>query len=83
MTKCAPIILSPFQSKKYYMKLVFHLIDMCVVNAWFLYRRDTEVTGVEKHQHLNDFKWSLNKSLMFSGKRKSNSKAKRTAKLIK
>lgn len=29
----------PLRSKKYYMKIFYHLIDLCVVNAWLLYRR--------------------------------------------
>lgn len=27
------------KSKKYYMKIFYHMIDLCVVNAWILYRR--------------------------------------------
>lgn len=27
------------KSKKYYMKIFYHMIDLCVVNAWLLYRR--------------------------------------------
>lgn len=27
------------KSKKYYMKFFYHMIDLCVVNAWLLYRR--------------------------------------------
>ena len=28
-----------FRSKKYYMRLIFHMIDMTVANCWLLYRR--------------------------------------------
>ncbi|XP_050546149.1 piggyBac transposable element-derived protein 3-like [Daktulosphaira vitifoliae] len=27
------------KSKKYYIKIFFHVLDLCVVNAWLLYRR--------------------------------------------
>lgn len=27
------------RSKKYYMKIIFHLIDLSIVNAWLMYRR--------------------------------------------
>lgn len=27
------------KSRKYYMKIFYHMIDLCVVNAWLLYRR--------------------------------------------
>ena len=30
------------RSKKYYHKLIFHMIDMEIVNSWLLYRRNAE-----------------------------------------
>jgi len=27
------------KSRKYYMKIFYHMVDLCVVNAWLLYRR--------------------------------------------
>ena len=33
-------------SKKYYMRLIFHLFD--VINSWLMYRRDAESLGVPK-----------------------------------
>ncbi|CAI6352914.1 unnamed protein product [Macrosiphum euphorbiae] len=43
----------PLSSKKYYMKIFYHLIDLCVVNAWLLYRR---VHPSEPYLSLVDFK---------------------------
>lgn len=43
----------PLRSKKYYMKIFYHLIDLCVVNAWLLYRR---VHPSEPYLSLVDFK---------------------------
>lgn len=36
------------RSRKYYMKLVYHFIDMAVVNSWLLYRRDCKDHGFAK-----------------------------------
>lgn len=36
------------RSKKYYMKLIFHLIDECIVNGWLLYRRHCSQLRVPK-----------------------------------
>jgi len=41
------------RSKKYYMKIFYHLIDLCVVSAWLLYRR---VHPNEPYLPLVDFK---------------------------
>lgn len=43
----------PLSSKKYYMKIFYHIIDLCVVNAWLLYRR---VNNNESYLFLVDFK---------------------------
>jgi len=45
--------ITPLRSKKYYMKIFYHLIDLCVVNAWLLYRR---VHPSEPYLPLVDFK---------------------------
>ncbi|CAF1662024.1 unnamed protein product [Rotaria magnacalcarata] len=36
------------RSKKYYIKIIFHLIDLSVVNAWLLYRRHCSQLKVPK-----------------------------------
>lgn len=65
-----------FRSKKYYMRLVFHLFDMTVVNSWLMYRRDAESLGVpkKKQDSLLRFKFRLASSLLKAGKRNSTSK---------
>lgn len=35
-----------FKAKKYYQRLVFHLLDMTVVNCWLQYRRSATAVGV-------------------------------------
>ena len=58
-----------FRSKKYYYRLIFHLIDLTVVNSWMLYIRDAENLKVKPQNQtsLCEFKFKLAKSLMMSG----------------
>ncbi|XP_062870839.1 granulocyte colony-stimulating factor receptor-like [Trichomycterus rosablanca] len=46
------------RSKKWYHHLFFHMMDMIMVEAWLLYRRDSIDCGVEKKEQLSllDFK---------------------------
>ena len=59
-----------FRSRKYYLRLVFHIIDMCVINSWLLYRRSLDKINVKRHQQnsLSEFKLRLSTSLILSGK---------------
>jgi hypothetical protein len=41
------------RSKKWYLKIVFHLMDLVVVNAWLLYRRDCESCGMSKKEQMS------------------------------
>lgn len=37
--------------KRWYLKIIFHCVDMCKVNAWILYRRHCDQKGIDsKHQ---------------------------------
>ena len=60
----------PIRSMKYYMRLVFHMIDMVVVNAWLLYRRDAASLNMLKKDILSlaEFKLLLSFDLMMAGK---------------
>ena len=60
-------------SRKHYLRLVFHLIDMCVVNSWLLYRRkENELMTKPCHQNsLCEFKMRLANSLLLSKKNTS------------
>ncbi|XP_049764426.1 piggyBac transposable element-derived protein 2-like [Schistocerca cancellata] len=42
--------------KRFYLRIVFHLLDMCVVNAWPLYRRHCRQRGITKHMSLLIFR---------------------------
>ncbi|XP_050714265.1 piggyBac transposable element-derived protein 3-like isoform X2 [Eriocheir sinensis] len=60
----------PVRSKKYYHKLVFHMIDMTINQAWLMYRRDYEKNKIplEKRHSLLSFRMSLSESLIKAGK---------------
>jgi hypothetical protein len=38
------------RSKKYYMKIIFHLIDLSIVNGWLLYRRHCSQLRLPKNE---------------------------------
>ncbi|XP_051948260.1 piggyBac transposable element-derived protein 2-like [Xyrauchen texanus] len=46
------------RSKKWYLRLFFHMMDVAMVEAWLLYRRDSTSCGVEQKEQLRlmDFK---------------------------
>lgn len=44
------------KSKKWYMRLFYHLLDMTLVNAWLLYRRSLMQKGEQKYINLADFR---------------------------
>ncbi|CAK9299859.1 unnamed protein product [Gordionus sp. m RMFG-2023] len=54
--------------KRYYMRMVFHLLYSCVVNAWLLYRRHMKALNNIKFMPLLVFKSQIAKGLMFAGK---------------
>lgn len=57
------------RSKKWYHKIYFHLMDLCVVNSWLLYRRDCASCGVPKKEQLSllQFKADLASTLCSTG----------------
>ncbi|CAL9684256.1 unnamed protein product [Knipowitschia caucasica] len=61
---------SKIRSKKWYHRLVFHFIDMMIVTAWLLYRRDCTDNGLKKVEQmkLHTFKSYVAESLCKTGK---------------
>jgi len=47
---------SRLRSKKWYLRIFFHLIDMMIVNAWILYRECRRHNPALKSMRLHDFK---------------------------
>nr|XP_040582792.1 piggyBac transposable element-derived protein 3-like [Lepeophtheirus salmonis] len=64
------------RSKKYYHKLISHFIDVSIVNAWLLYRRDSKAIGlIEKNiMMLQEFKMLVAKALLRQGPSKTANK---------
>lgn len=58
------------RSKKSYQHIIFHLLDMTIINCWLLYRRDAEKLGIPKSKQIGlcEFKLNIASSLMKSGK---------------
>lgn len=55
-------------TKKYYIRVFHHLLDVCVVNAWLLYRRHCSQRGDETHMTLLEFRTAVANSLIKYGK---------------
>lgn len=59
------------KSKKWYMCIFTHLLDVAICNAWLLYRRDLQLMNVnEEPMPLKDFKYKIANSLILEKKRK-------------
>ena len=58
------------RSKKFYQKLIFHLLDVSVVNSWLLHRRDCDALSipVKVRMDLQNFKHTIAQSLLRAGK---------------
>jgi len=53
--------------KRYYIRIIFHLIDMCIVNAWLIYRRHCRQKNV-KHITLLNFRAQIGHGLLKANK---------------
>lgn len=72
------------RSKKWYHKIYFHLMDLCVVNSWLLYRRDCASCGVPKKEQFSllQFKTDLASTLCAAGYQEKDQKKKRPPQLF-
>ena len=59
-----------FDSKKYYLRLFFHLLDLAVINSWLLYRRDCDSLAIPRQKRKDQlaFKLALANHLCKHGK---------------
>lgn len=55
------------KAKRYYLRIIFHLIDIAVVNSWLLYRRHCSIKKT-KYIPLLDFRSQIALALIQSGK---------------
>ena len=58
------------RSKKFYHRLIFHMLDMAIVNAWLIYRRQSQLHKIPEREvnALAMFKLRISFSLMKAGK---------------
>lgn len=50
--------------KRYYLRIVFHLMDISIVNAWLLYRRDCEMHNITNFKKLVVFRSEIGHALL-------------------
>ncbi|XP_047105236.1 piggyBac transposable element-derived protein 2-like [Schistocerca piceifrons] len=55
------------KSRKWYIRLLYHLLDMGVVNSWPLYRRVAETKGIRRTMKLSEFRMEIAHCLCRSG----------------
>lgn len=69
----------PIRSKKYFYRLIFHIIDMVIINSWKLYKRDANNLHLpgSKILQLSTFKLRIAVALMKSGKPEGGLKGRR------
>ena len=60
----------PAKTKRWYINVFWHLINICKMNAWILYWRQFKQLGIQKRDVLQlcQFSVRLAKSLMFVNK---------------
>lgn len=63
----------PCKSRRWYLPIFFYFLDMCVSNAWLLFR--SEQKGTEKSIPLKNFRLQLAAGLLHCGKEKRKRKA--------
>ncbi|XP_015232409.1 PREDICTED: piggyBac transposable element-derived protein 2-like [Cyprinodon variegatus] len=64
------------RSRKYYLRLFFHFVDMVIVNSWLLYQRDCKSLDVprKKQKDFLAFRISIAQALCMQGKDLSSKK---------
>jgi len=62
--------------RRFYLRIIYHLIDMCVVNAWLLYRRHCKQLKIKKTISLLKFKSKVAYALLQAGKNKLNKRGR-------
>lgn len=58
-----------FRTHRWYLAIFSQILDMCIMNAWLIYRRSHKVCGVGKQIPLKNFRQSIGESLIKTGKR--------------
>jgi len=56
--------------KRYYIRIIFHIVDMCIVNSWLMYKRHCKQLNIKKYDSLLTFKMNIALGLLKAGKDK-------------
>lgn len=56
--------------KRYYIRIIFHIVDMCIVNSWLMYKRHCKQLNIMKYDSLLTFKMNIAIGLLKAGKDK-------------
>lgn len=67
--------------RRYYLRVVFHLLDMCAVNAWLLYRKQCKRNSIN-HKPFVSFKLEIANALLTAGKINERKKGRPTLEAI-
>lgn len=51
------------KSRKWYLRLFYHMIDLSIINSWILYKKVNERSGNTKIMNLGEFRAELAESL--------------------
>ena len=62
---------------KYYIRILYQLLDVCIVNTWLIYFRECSNLNIIKHTALHDFRSELAESLIKSNKPATDEKQER------
>lgn len=57
------------RSRKWYISLFYHTIDMAIINAWLLYKKSNYKKGNNKVMTLGDYRSELVKALCYYKKK--------------
>ena len=57
---------TPYKTRRWYLRVVVHLLDICKVNSWLLYRR--YAIPVRRQMKLDEFASKIANALIYRGK---------------
>ena len=55
---------TPLKSRRWYLGIFAQILDICVINAWLLYRRDVDSTGRKRYDKLKTFRLDVSRALI-------------------
>jgi len=58
---------TPMKSRRWYLPIFGYLVDLCVSNAWLVYKRDCNFLN-ERNKCLKDFRLEISRALILNGR---------------